>query len=186
MSDSLQDAYRCTFSLILFPASDRPPDIEITGKIARCHNSLAIHYDLHGDLAEVVIPSQTERAIRKDNLWKSTCFEFFIGVKDSKQYWEFNLSPSGHWNVYRFDAYRQGMQEEMAFLELPFNIQKQSDSLLLSLDLDLNRITQGDRVFEVAISTVVRLIDDRIFYWALVHPGGQADFHLRDSFTLKS
>lgn len=185
MSDSIQDASHGTFALLPFPSSDILPDIKITGKISRCVNTLIIHYDLHGNLAEVDIPSQTDKAIRKDNLWESTCFEFFLGIKNSKRYWEFNLSPSGDWNIYRFDAYRQGMQEEMAFAEISFNIQKRSDSLLLSLDLDLSRIIPEEQGLEVAISTVIRLKDNRIFCWALTHPGKQADFHDHKSFILK-
>jgi hypothetical protein len=185
MNYSLRDAHCRTFSLLPFPSGDILPDIEITGKISRCVNILTIHYDLHGNMAEVDIPTQVDKPIRKDNLWEATCFEFFLGVKDSERYWEFNLSPSGDWNVYRFDAYRQGMQEEMIFPEIPFNIQKRSDSLLLSLDLDLGRIIPKDRGVEVAISSVIRLTDDRIFYWALAHLGKQADFHDRNGFVLE-
>ena len=185
MSNSLRDAYCRTFSLIPFPGGDHLPDIKITGKIARRMNTLTIHYDLRGNIAEVDIPTQTDRPNRKDNLWESTCFEFFFGVKDSDRYWEFNLSPSGHWNIYSFNAYRQGMQEEMAFAELPFTIQMRSDAFLLSLDLDLDQIFQEDRVLEVAISSVIRFKDDRIFYWALAHPSQQADFHDRKGFILK-
>jgi hypothetical protein len=185
MSDSLRDAYRRTFALLPLPSGDRLPDIKITGKSTRRINTLSIHYDMRGTLTEVDIPIQADRPIRKDSLWESTCFEFFLGVKDSERYWEFNLSPSGHWNVYRFDAYRQGMQEEMAFTKLPFNIQKRSNFLLLSLDLDLSRIIPEDQVIEVAISTVIRFEDDRISHWALIHPGEQADFHHRDSFILE-
>jgi len=36
----------------------------------------------------------------------------------------FNLSPAGHWNIYRFEDYRQGMQEEMAFVT-PFSVHNQ-------------------------------------------------------------
>lgn len=174
-----------TFSLLPFFPSDHRPDLKITGKISRRINTLSIHYNLHGSLAKVDIPTQADKPIRKDNLWETTCFEFFLAVKDSERYWEFNLSPSGHWNIYSFDAYRQGMQEEMAFVALPFSMQMRSDALLLSLDLDLDRIVQEDRVLEVAISTVIKLKDDRIFYWALAHPGQQADFHDRNSFIFK-
>ena len=59
---------------------------------------------------------------RRDRLWEETCFEFFLAVKNSPRYWEFNLSPAGHWNVYRFADYRQGMQEEPAFASLPFSV----------------------------------------------------------------
>jgi hypothetical protein len=178
-----------TFSLLPFPSSDRlldaKPDIKITGQISRRMNTLSIQYNLHGSLAEVDIPTQAGRPIRKDNLWEATCFEFFLGVKDSERYWEFNLSPSGDWNVYRFDAYRQGMQKEIAFAEIPFSIQNRSNAFLLSLDLDLARIVQEVEVLEVAISTVIRLKDDPISYWALVHPIKQADFHDRNGFIFE-
>lgn len=185
MSDSLRDAHCRTFSLLPFPSGDTLPDFKITGKIARHRNNLLLQYDLHGELADIVIPAQEERAIRKDNLWESTCFELFLGVKDSERYWEFNLSPSGHWNIYRFAAYRQGIQEEMAFVALLFNMQERSDAFSLCLNLDMDCIVQEDRVLEVAISTVIRLKDERIYYWALAHHGEQADFHRHDSFTLE-
>jgi hypothetical protein len=175
----------CTFSLVPFPSSDQPPDIKITGKIARRMNTMAIHYNLHGNLEQVDILPQADRPNRKDNLWEDTCFEFFLGVKDSERYWEFNLSPSGHWNVYRFEAYRQGMQAEIAFGILPYNIQQGSESLVLYLELDLTPIIQVDQPLDVAISSVIKLQNTESTYWTLVHPGEQADFHRRDSFTLE-
>ena len=49
---------------------------------------------------------------RQDNLWKHTCFEAFFARPDSEQYWELNVAPSGHWNLYQFDGYRSGGREE--------------------------------------------------------------------------
>jgi hypothetical protein len=175
----------CTFSLVPFSSSDRLPDIKITGKIARRINTLSIYYDMRGTLTEVDIPIQADRPIRKDNLWEDTCFEFFLGVKDSERYWEFNLSPSGDWNVYRFEAYRQGMQAEISFGAFPYAIQQRVDSFVLSLECNLSQIIQTDQALDIAISGVVKLKDGKIIYLALVHPGNQADFHRRDSFTLE-
>ena len=42
---------------------------------------------------------------RRDRLWEETCLELFLGEEGSERYWEFNLSPAGHWNVYRFEFY---------------------------------------------------------------------------------
>ena len=47
---------------------------------------------------------------RADNLWLSTCFELFLAGESQPGYTEFNVSPSGAWNCYRFDDYRHGMQ----------------------------------------------------------------------------
>jgi len=159
--------------------------LKITGNISQCFNTLVIRYALLGRLDKLRIPAPADTPARKHELWEETCFEFFLAVKNSPQYWEFNLSPSGHWNVYRFAAYRQGMEEEAAFMSLPFSVQNQPDSLLLALDLDLNQIVQADQALEVAISTVIKHGNGELSYWALLHPSPQADFHRRDSFIVE-
>jgi hypothetical protein len=122
---------------------------------------------------------------RRNLLWEETCFEFFVAARDSPRYWEFNLSPAGHWNVYRFEAYRQGIQEEMAFKSLPFTVRYSSDSLLLTLELSLDKILCAEQALEAAISAVIKTKDSRATYWALIHPGPHPDFHRRDSFTMQ-
>jgi hypothetical protein len=173
------------FSLQPFPTAGPEPSLKITGNIARHFNTLTIHYVLLGHLGELVIPAPADVAARKNGLWEKTCFEFFLAVKDAPQYWEFNLSPAGHWNVYRFAAYRQGMQEEAAFRSLPLNIRKQTDSLSLALEFDLSMIVPADQDLEVAISAVVKHREGKATHWALTHRGPQADFHRRDSFIVE-
>ena len=174
-----------SFSLQPFSSTSPLPDVKITGNIARRDRRLAIGYALQGNLAELAIPAPTDVPGRKNELWQETCFEFFLGIKNSQRYWEFNLSPAGHWNVYRFAAYRQGMQEEMAFKSLPFIVKNQSGALRLALELDLNQILQADQTLEVAISAVIKLRDGQVSYWALTHRSSQADFHRRDSFIVE-
>ncbi len=173
------------FSLQPFTPSSSLTNCAIVGNITRYNHTLAISYQLRCQLAKLRIPTSGSEPTRKDELWQETCFEFFLGVKDSPQYWEFNLSPTEDWNVYRFATYRQGMQEEMAFSSLPFKIQKQADLLLLTLEVDLEQLISANQALEVAISAVVKPREDEVSYWALVHPGSQADFHRRDSFLLK-
>ena len=40
----------------------------------------------------------------EEQLWKKTCFECFFGMSEGTTYYEFNGSPSGHWNLFRFDS----------------------------------------------------------------------------------
>ncbi|MDB9319068.1 DOMON-like domain-containing protein [Nodularia spumigena] len=171
------------FSLKPFPSPEYLPNLQITGNIARYTNQLSLRYQLTGDLNQVVIPQLSDTPERKPELWENTCFEFFIGIKDS-EYWEFNLSPTGHWNVYHFDGYRQGMQEETAFHILPFLVQKQADSFTLVLDVDLGKILVREQEISVAITTVVKDKNSNVTYWALAHSGVNPDFHLRDSFMI--
>ena len=172
------------FSLQPFDRSS-VPNLQITGSIARNSNTLIVSYILQGDLNKIEIPSTGHTPSRKNELWEATCFEFFLGMKNSSCYWEFNLSPSGDWNIYRFDNYRQGMQEEIAVTSLPFNVRRQSDALQLTLGLDLSKIIPANQSLDVAITTVVKDKDGEITYWALNHCGEQADFHLRDSFVIE-
>jgi hypothetical protein len=174
-----------TFSLQPFSFTESFPNLKITGNISRNANQFAISYNLGGDLKEIAIAPTSNAPSRKHELWEDTCFEFFLGIKNSQRYWEFNLSPAGHWNVYRFDGYRQGMQEETAFEKLPFNIQNQADGLALALNVDLDKIVSAEQKIEVAITTVINHRDGEITYWALTHKGAEADFHLRDSFIVE-
>ena len=174
-----------TFSLQPFPFTESFPNLKITGNISRNANHLTIYYNLGGNLKEIAIASLSNAPSRKDELWEDTCFEFFLGIKDSTRYWEFNLSPAGHWNIYRFEGYRQGMQEETAFEKLPFSVQNQVDGLALALDVDLDKIISAEQEIELAITTVIKHRDGEVTYWALTHRDAEADFHLRDSFIVK-
>ena len=170
---------RC-FSLEPFPNSNFPSSLKLTGKIDRTDNRLEIEYLLLGNLADIIIPKPVKLPDRKQ-----TCLEFFLGIKNSSQYWEFNLSPSEDWNIYHFEDYRQGMQEEMAFNSLPFIVESKSNSLQLILKLDLNQIVSKEKSLEVGISTVIKSTDKNISYWALTHHDSQANFHHRDSFAIE-
>jgi hypothetical protein len=174
-----------SFSLQPFPGACAPPDLVISGSITRTSTTLAIEYRLRGRLEGLVIPAPAERPVRKHGLWQETCFEFFLGVKQSRRYWELNLSPAGHWNVYRFAAYRQGMQEEKAVTALPFNVHAQSDSLSLFVEFPLGRIIEAHQLLEIAVSAVIQPGVGQATLWALIHPGPQADFHCRDGFALE-
>ncbi len=174
-----------TFSLQPFASTESQANLKIAGDISRKINQLSICYNLTGDFKEIVITPPSNTPSRKHQLWEDTCFEFFLGIKNSQQYWEFNLSPAGDWNVYRFDGYRQGMQEETTLTILPFNVRNQPDKLVLTLNFDLEKIISPKQTIEVAITTVIKCKDDSVTYWALTHGGAKPDFHLRDSFILE-
>jgi len=173
-----------SFSLVPCPSARLRPSVTIEGTIARHGNALAIGYTLVGRLREVVIPEPAAVPGRQDGLWKDTCFEFFLAVRGSPPYWEFNLSPAGHWNAYRFASYREGMVEEPAFTALAFTVQRQRGALALALELDLSKIVPADQALEVAISAVLKHEDGSVTYWALTQCGPQPDFHRRDSFII--
>lgn len=172
------------FELIPYPAA-RLPGIEIGGMVDRSENRLSILYEVRGDVEDILFPTPSKPPVRRDELWKATCFEFFLAIPGQSQYREFNMSPSGDWNVYTMDAYRRvGFREETAFAELPFVFKKTADAARLDLSVDLGPILRPAQRIEAGITAILKALDGNETYWALTHPGPQADFHLREGYIL--
>ncbi|MCB1190513.1 MAG: DOMON-like domain-containing protein [Leptospiraceae bacterium] len=132
------------------------------------------------------IPIENKKPSRRDNLWQETCFEFFLKVKNQPSYWEFNLSPSRHWNVYHFSNYRKNGREETYFTFLPFVVKQQNISMELTLNIDLGSLILFSQTLEVAISKVTKFKDNGLEYWALHHPKKEKpDFHSPESFLME-
>ena len=174
-----------SFSLKPFPGEGTGPEVKITGTIGRRADALSLGCALRGNLSELAIPAPEEFPERKDRLWEETCLELFLGEAGSERYWEFHLSPAGHWNVYRFTSYRKQMREEQAFASLPFRVRKEPEALWFSLDVGLGKIIPAGTAIEAGISAVLRSVTGGRSHWALAHPGPRPDFHRRDGFTVK-
>ena len=173
------------FKLVPFATQDILPEIEIIGRIDRQNELISIEYELNGDLNTIASYSPSALPSRQFELWSATCFEFFIGIPGTSAYWEFNLSPTGDWNVFHLDDYRQGLQNELAFIALPFTIDRQANRILLKLIFDIHKIINGLPEVEISITAVIKSHRNALSYWALTHTGTEADFHRRDSFILK-
>ncbi len=172
------------FTLQPFLLDGTLSDIYVEGNLQRQANMLTIRYAL-SDPESIVSISPTAFPTRKHGLWEETCFEFFLGAHASERYWEFNLSPAGHWNIYRFDGYRQGMQDELGWNKLPFEVQRYSGTITLDLELDLSPIEDAAQKLNLGIAAVIKLKTGATSYWALTHCAAQADFHQRKSFTIE-
>jgi hypothetical protein len=159
-------------------------NFRITGDISRDANILNINWNISGPIRDINLPTIEEPA-RAYGLWEETCFELFLGPKDSEEYWEFNLSPSGRWNIFRFNAYRQGMEEEPAFDTLPFSFKASMELLQLALEFDPGKIIQPDQAIHAAACAVIRDTKNGTTYWALAHHGNSPDFHRRDGFLIE-
>ncbi len=159
--------------------------IIIQGEIGRKDGTLSLTCSISGCLSDVLLPKTTGSPERRDRLWEETCFEFFIGPVGYKHYWEFNLSPAGHWNVYSFTSYREGMKAEAAFESLPFVVQREPDSLKVSVELPLKSLIDKDQAIDISACAVIKQSDQTMSYWALSHAGRTPDFHLRDSFGIR-
>ena len=96
------------------------------------------------------------------------------------------MSPSGNWNVYVMDAYRQvGMRQETRIQRIPFDVRKEADGLSLEMAINLGPIIASKKPIEVGIASVMQTKNGKETYWAMSHPRPEADFHARESFVLE-
>ncbi len=163
-----------------------PLDLNVTGEIDRTANQLTISYRLAGDLSQVLIPAIAAIPRRCFELWEATCFEFFLAPVGESYYWEFNLSPSGDWNVFRLDDYRQGLRNESAVAALPVVIQQTATLVTLNVQLSLEKLVPENQALDIAITTVIQNRNSDFSYWALQHTSKDADFHHRSDFSFKA
>ena len=171
------------FALRCFAPS--PASLALGGRVNRDGDQLSLRYRLEDPEGLVLVPPANAASRRCYDLWTSTCFEFFLAEPGAEPYWEVNLAPSGDWNLFRLSGYRQGLAPEPAIKDLPFVVERAGGGLDLTLTLDLGALPLAGRPLELAVTAVVELRDGEILYWALAHPGEQADFHWREGFALR-
>lgn len=166
-----------------FFTENTPEECHISTLLSNDGSSLKVTFELTSRLADLKIPDfkRSDRK-RSDKLWEHTCFEIFLGRHGMPNYWEFNLSPSGEWNVYSFSGYRQGMKREISFDTLPFEVKIPSGQVLkLKTAIDL-KFFQSFSDINVGLSAVLERNDGNKSYWAVSHPGDTPDFHAREGW----
>jgi hypothetical protein len=123
-----------------------------------------------------------DEVVRQDEIWKSTCFEFFLNPMYSQNYYEFNFGLQPAWNCYQFLHYRQ-----------PQPAQRSSDFEFLSMSWQAKTKTIQVQVcnnsrfkkFKVSLTAIVKDKKGETHYFALKHAGLRPDYHLLESFTIQ-
>ncbi len=145
---------------------------------------------------EIVLPEPKERGIRRDELWKETCFEAFLPHASADAYLEFNGAASGDWNCYSFRGYREGMNPVPVNGASPpkiLSLTRSAKEIELRYSLPMAVVKQG--FFSLGLGsidldpiglTLVLNCRSATTYWALSHDGVKPDFHLRSSYHYDS
>ena len=161
----------------LTPHPDTPSTAvdRIEAAIERDGLLLWLRFVAFGDIDRIEWPESAAQQ-RADDLWRRTCFEAFVATDEG--YLEYNLSPSGQWASYRFDAPRSGMRDadEVATI---LGLDGAFDQVGFEARIELPR---GAR--RIGLSAVIETVDGDMSYWALAHPSAKPDFHHPDSFVL--
>lgn len=145
---------------------------------------LLLRYRLRGALAQLRLPPPGPAPTRRDELWRSTCFEAFLRRDGNPGYWEVNFTPRGDWAIYRFDAYRQGMHAPQTVAAPAIACTGDAGTHELTACLDLSGWDRETGGWQLALATVLATPSGEVSYWAAHHPPGTPDFHAAAAFRL--
>ncbi len=149
------------------------------------HDALwTLTYRILGTVRDLVIEI-AHPPCRSDGLWKHTCLELFASSPTRPGYVELNVSPSGAWNAYRFDAYREGMRPvESAVAPVPTIRDVGADLAVFALEVDLASLGLHPPL-DLGPAVVLEHQDHSLSHWAASHPPDRPDFHDPSTRTLE-
>lgn len=139
---------------------------------------MRLTYRISGDLTLLSVPRPASSE-RTDELWRTTCCEWFVTDPHDTGYAEFNFSPSGEWAAYHFDDQREGMRDLV--LDQPLNLSSSQDDGRLTVTAAMP--WQFANAARFGCSAVLEHVDGRRAFHALAHVAGPPDFHARACFT---
>jgi hypothetical protein len=172
----------------LHPHPDTPQPLvrSLSAGAERQGATLVFEYRLSGELGQLRLPPPGT-AQRRDGLWRHSCFEAFIAVPGTPEYFELNFSPQGDWAAYRFARYRDGMRPLVLEAALRIEVRREAAHLVLKAGVRLEEPLAPAPVaaLHVALAAVLEDESGTLSYWALRHAPGKADFHHADGFVLK-
>lgn len=166
-------------SLIPFAQQSLISDFRVSNQLHELY--WEFKFSLIGDLRKVQLPLPVNHSERRNELWKSTCFEVFAQL-GSSEYIELNISPEGHWNCYEFTSYRNGMHESALVRNIDFKLETQDSShysCLIKIWLQ-----KPLRPHLMGLTSVIKTQSEGLQYWSLRHSGDKADFHRSEDWLI--
>jgi hypothetical protein len=131
---------------------------------------------------ELIVPAFAGKG-RADELWKTTCFEFFLRPRDAAGYVELNLSPSERWAAYDFAGYRTGMSERTMPREPTCTLRTGQAMAIFDAAVPINALPALP--WQVGFAAVIEEAGGVRSYWALAHSHEKPDFHDAACFTVE-
>ncbi len=174
------------FELLPHPTTEPSPPFTLWASAERsaafgASATLNLWFGVTAPRSRFLLPGPAAEATRRDELWRTTCFECFLRQEGQAPYREWNFAPSGDWAAYDFTATREGMRP--APIANPPYIRTEDNLTWWGLGATLSIPAEPN--FTLALSAVIEGQDGRISYWALRHPSEQPDFHHPDCFAAR-
>lgn len=166
------------------PVERLEADLRLDGRAHGGAASVTARFRVIGDIARILVPPPGAGQ-RRDELWRHTCFEFFVRGGSGPAYVEVNAAPSRDWAVYAFTDYRAGRRAP-AIIEPPrIDVAASPARLELVARMPIAALLPAPPgAIAAALSAVIEERDGRLSYWALAHPDAvRPDFHHSGSFA---
>ncbi|MDQ3075474.1 MAG: hypothetical protein M3Q88_07690 [Pseudomonadota bacterium] len=150
---------------------DTPPGAihTVEAELERNPDGVIATFRAIGDVTRLIVPPRA-KAAHRDGLWRTTCFELFVGGK-ATAYREYNFSPSGAWAAYRFDDHRHGMRPVADQID----IKTSSDDKALTVIAAIQ--SEFPLPASIGLAAVIEEVDGALRYWASAFAPGKPDFH---------
>lgn len=172
---------------------DEPSAPELDSFVCFCEYSkseyVRVDFGLSGNFSKIMQIDNAKSAeltnlsqsLRKDELWKSTCFEFFIKPVGGESYFEFNINPKLEWNFYSFVSERTGMKQ-VDQIKDAFMVSQtiQGEIFVTSVFLSLEKF-KIQVPFYIHAASVLET-SKGLSYWSKKHEGEKPDFHAAWNF----
>ena len=171
-----------TYDLVPHPDCPSNAVRSIAVAARRDGDRLSLTYRVTGAIGDVLWPVPMTPGFR-DELWRHSCFEAFVGDEGTSRYVELNIAPSTEWAAYDFDDHRTGMRRAAGAAVRDVVWRPEEDVAELRATADLPGLADVD--WDLALTTVIEERDGTKSFWALAHPAGPEDFHDRDCFTAR-
>ncbi len=164
--------------LIPYPGLPHP-NLSIEVRVERDGRNMMFRYRITGEV-ETIRLGNPVLPRRRDDLWRTTCFEVFARPVGSQHYLELNFAPSGEWAAYDFQGYRAARKDATMGREPIIGAVQYDGGLAVDVYCDPDL----DGALELNITAVIEDAHGAISYWALAHAEEKPDFHDPLCFTL--
>lgn len=172
------------YDLKPFKLNSQASKINIFAEAFKMDNELQVNFIIEDKNSFFVANEFSKAPGRKLDLWNSTCFEAFFGIKGNPGYWEFNVTIAGDWNLYYFDSYRSSNQpkEEIKVTGITHAKEYEDGTWRIETKIPIQNLGLQGQKLQAGFASVVEFKNKEKAYFAIEHGAEKPDFHLRETF----
>ncbi len=155
-------------------------ELNIESTLTLNANKISLHFKISGAIKKYQFP-QKEELKRASELWKATCFELFLANSKTQTYYEINISPTLHWNIYRLEVYRAEPKEFVVSSEPLIKSREDKEHYKIDFELACKELDLAE-FDQYNLAVILLNKQNEREFWAVNPVGESPDFHDRRGF----